>query len=466
MSGGRRSSVSRGPNFTVAAALSIGCGLVVFVLTSILLLPTDLVPDRFRCCRAWIQLIRPGLLPDTVSEPDIMFKEVLSSAGVTALVLPGQAAATLLYATAYLDTITTLSLKGSSLQAIASTPGCGANSSWLTPDYANNRIYCLDEGLTTPNGTLSSFALTSNGTLSQLDIVDTLSGPVSGVIYGETGNGLALAHYSGSSVAAFDISDASTLAPVQAETYTLDAPGPIPDRQDAPHPHQALLDPTGQYLLVPDLGSDVVRLYSVDEGGLSFTELEPLAAVPGSGPRHGVFLVTDDGTTYFYLASELANTVTGFEVTYNDDNTLDFTEVYLSSTHGLNGTVPNNETTAAEIAISPDNKFLLVSSRGEGTLRIPNFDPANSTEIVSDPIFTFEIDHSSGALTKIQQFPAGGSIPRQFSISADGSLVAVGLQNDGRVVVIGRDVETGLLTDFVASADVGGQPTSVIFAAE
>lgn len=463
---GLRSSVSRGLDSTVGAARIIGSGLLVFLLTTVLLLPTDNLPDPSRCCRDWIQLIRPAILPDTVSEPDNMFKDTLSSAGVAALALPGQTAATLLYATTYLDTITTLSLKGSSLQPIASTPGCGANSSWLTPDYANNRIYCLDEGLTTPNGTLSSFALTSNGTLSQLDIVDTLSGPVSGVIYGETGSGLALAHYSGSSVAAFDISDASSLAPVQAETYTLDAPGPNPNRQDAPHPHQALLDPTGQYLLVPDLGSDVVRLYSVDEAGLSFTELEPLAAVPGSGPRHGAFLVTEDGTTYFYLVGELSNTVTGFEVTYNADNTLDFTEVFVSSTHGLNETVPNNQTTAAEIAISPDNKFLLVSSRGEGTLKIPNFDPANSTEITSDPIFTFEIDHASGALTKVQQFPAGGSIPRQFSISADGSLVAVGLQNDGRIVVIGRDVETGLLTDFVAAVDVGGQPTSVIFAAE
>lgn len=107
-----------------------------------------------------------------------------------------------------------------------------------------------------------------------------------------------------------------------------------------------------------------------------------------------------------------------------------------------------------------------MSSRGEGTLKIPNFDPANSTEITSDPIFTFEIDHASGKLARVQQFPAGGSFPRQFSINGDGSLVAVGLQNDGRVVVIGRDVETGLLTDFVASAVVGGQPTSVIFAAE
>lgn len=175
---GMSSSVSRGLGSTVAAARIIGSGLLVFILTTSLLLLTDLVPDPFRCCRAWIQLIRPGLLPDTVSEPDIMFKDALSSAGVAALALPGQTAATLLYATTYLDTITTLSLKGSSLQAIASTPGCGANSSWLTPDYANNRIYCLDEGLTSPNGTLSSFALTSNGTLSQLDIVDTLSGPV------------------------------------------------------------------------------------------------------------------------------------------------------------------------------------------------------------------------------------------------------------------------------------------------
>lgn len=174
MSGGP-SSVSRGPNLTVAAALFLTLTTIL-----LLLLLTGLVPDPSRCCRAWIQLIRPALLPDTVSEPepDIMFKDALSSAGMAALVLPGQAAATLLYATTYLDTITTLSLKGSSLQAVASTTGCGANSSWLTPDYANNRIYCLDEGLTTPNGTLSSFALTSNGSLSQLDIVDTLSGPV------------------------------------------------------------------------------------------------------------------------------------------------------------------------------------------------------------------------------------------------------------------------------------------------
>jgi hypothetical protein len=175
MSGLRSSSASRGLD-SVGAARIIGSGLLFILITFLVL--TDNVPGAFRCCRDWVQLIRPGILPDTVPEPDIMFKDSLSSAAVAGLALPAQTAATLLYATTYLDTITTLSLKGPGLQAVAFTPGCGANSSWLTPDYANNRIFCLDEGLTTPNGTLSSFALTSNGTLFQLDIVDTLSGPV------------------------------------------------------------------------------------------------------------------------------------------------------------------------------------------------------------------------------------------------------------------------------------------------
>lgn len=44
-----------------------------------------------------------------------------------------------------------------------------------------------------------------------------------------------------------------------------------------------------------------------------------------------------------------------------------------------------------------------------------------------------------------------------------GSLVAVGLQNDGRVVVMERDVKTGLIGEVVAWAEVEGEVTAVIF---
>jgi 6-phosphogluconolactonase (cycloisomerase 2 family) len=54
-------------------------------------------------------------------------------------------------------------------------------------------------------------------------------------------------------------------------------------------------------------------------------------------------------------------------------------------------------------------------------------------------------------------------VPRQFSINKAGDLVTVGLQSDSRVVVIKRDVESGLLKQFIANATVAGEVTAVIF---
>lgn len=260
-------------------------------------------------------------------------------------------------------------------------------------------------------------------------------------------------------------------------------PGPNASRQDAPHPHEAILDPTGEYLLAPDLGADLVRVFQVDEDSLTWTAIDPLVAAPGSGPRHATFLVTEDAT-YMYLASELANTITGYEVEYGSDSSLTFTELFAISTHGEGASVPNG-TTAAEITLSvslsaaskncialllthvrkkkPDEKFLVVSSRGENSFSIPNFDPSNSTEIVSDALIIFSVDHGSGNLTLVQEYPAGGRIPRQFSINEAGTLLAVGLQADGRVVVIDRDVQSGKLKRFAATALVEGEVTAVIF---
>lgn len=118
---------------------------------------------------------------------------------------------------------------------------------------------------------------------------------------------------------------------------------------------------------------------------------------------------------------------------------------------------------AINTLLQPDGKFLVISSRGENSFTIPNFDPSNSTEIVSDAIISYSIDHDTGGINLLQSFPSGGSFPRQFSINKAGNLVAVGLQSDSRVVLIERDVETGLLKRFVANATVPGQVTAVIF---
>lgn len=155
---------------------------------------------------------------------------------------------------------------------------------------------------------------------------------------------------SGSSFSSLSIADPAQLAISQSQVFTLAQPGPDPSRQDAPHPHEALLDPTGSFFLVPDLGADLVRVFKVDEGSLEWEALDPLVAAPGSGPRHATFLVTEDKTV-MYLVGELANTITAYEVTYSSDSSLEFSELFAISTHGTGSSVPAG-TTAAEIELS------------------------------------------------------------------------------------------------------------------
>jgi 6-phosphogluconolactonase (cycloisomerase 2 family) len=107
----------------------------------------------------------------------------------------------------------------------------------------------------------------------------------------------------------------------------------------------------------------------------------------------------------------------------------------------------------------PDNKYLLTSSRNDALFQIPNFDPSNSTEIPSDTLQSWSIDLSTGKLDFKQLAPAGGSFPRQFSVNKTGTLAAVGLQLDARVVIVERNVEDGTFGKFVAEIDIPGQIT-------
>lgn len=122
----------------------------------------------------------------------------------TLLLAAGQAATAcnLLYVTSYAGTITTLNTtakspsggKYPSIKAVASSTGCTASPSWLTLDHADALLYCIDEGLSTPGGSLSSYKTNSDGTLTQLGKVTTAGGPVSGTFYGDKGHGFAMAH--------------------------------------------------------------------------------------------------------------------------------------------------------------------------------------------------------------------------------------------------------------------------------
>ncbi|KAK4495398.1 hypothetical protein PRZ48_013729 [Zasmidium cellare] len=388
--------------------------------------------------------------------------------GASLLLSAMAVSATNLFVSDYSGHITTLNLSeknGSySLEKTHSNEGCAPNPSWLTIDPSRGLLYCMNEGLTSPNGSLASFIINTNGSLKTIQNTTTPNGPVSGVLYGEPAGqrGIALAHYGGSAVSTWLVRENGTFVKNEDFFYYLDQPGPVPDRQDAPHEHEALTDPTGKYILVPDLGADVVRVFSWDVENLKLKELDSLKAKAGSGPRHAAFYTPSSlagSTTYFYLVAELASTVTGYAVTYLPNNGgLSFTELSVQPTTGPYTLHRINA--PAEIHVSPDNRFLLISNRNDSSFSLPQ---PNGTVIPSDSLSTFSLCPDSGNITFHQLWAAGGSFPRHFSLSATGNLVAVGLQNDQRVVVLERDVASGLIGEPVARIGVQGNVTNVVW---
>ncbi|PMD35842.1 3-carboxymuconate cyclase-like protein-like protein [Hyaloscypha variabilis F] len=383
--------------------------------------------------------------------------------------LATSAVAVNLYVSSYSGIVTSLQLAPSAqgpgiggyvLTTTASNNGSGPQPSWLTKDSYNDVIYCVDEAFSTPNGTVTAYTTSKSGPLTLIDSQPTVIGPVSTVVYND-GKALAAAHYSGSAATSWTILPSGGLKALQAFIFNLTTPGPNTDRQEAPHPHEVILDPTGSFIIIPDLGADLLRVFSIDPKTSLLTESTPFSAPAGSGLRHGTFLKTESGKTFFFLVSELANTIASYEVTYIGTTGMNFTNVFLSGIYG-NRTMPDGAA-AAEAVLSPDKKFLLTSSRNATFFNLTNFDKTNSTKIPSDTLQSWAIDHATGELSLKQIAPAGGSFPRQFSVNKAGDLVAVGLQMDGRVVVIERNVVDGTLGDFVANVDVAGQVTSVIW---
>ena len=174
---------------------------------------------------------------------------------------------------------------------------------------------------------------------------------------------IANLHYSDtSSFGTFDVADPKDLKLLAQQNYTLSAPGTNPERQDAAHLHDAVVDPTGQFILVPDLGADLIRIFRVDSGVTGAASVGAIKAVAGSGPRHIAF-ATAGKSTFLYSTNELSNTITGYSVNYGkaggkgpdcatkEDALPEFTQLFTFSTHGPGGSVPAG-TKSAEIEVS------------------------------------------------------------------------------------------------------------------
>ncbi|POS73644.1 YkgB [Diaporthe helianthi] len=369
-----------------------------------------------------------------------LYKTICSSAMVAS------ASAVNLYAAQSNGNLTSLTLTGSGakyeLAVTSVTQECKANPSVLTLDKENSVLYCHDRGGSV--GTLNSFSTAADGTLSR---IARLEGPASGVwaeiLTAESGKRAYIsASYNPSAVAVFELAQDGSLpgqSLVQTILPTSNKTGPIASRQDRSYSHQVIIDPTYTYVLVPDLGADLVRVFTYSpDTSAPLVEITPLTTDAGVGPRHGFFRVNHAGETFFFFGGELSQVVYSYRVTYGDSG-LTFDKVFETPALGLNSTLPVNTAPVSECAMTPDQRFLIVSTREQSfsTSALYQSGP-------SDTLTTWTINED-GTLDFLQSAPSGGWLPRQFSLNKAGDLLAVGHQTNNTVVVWKRDIETGLI---------------------
>lgn len=214
--------------------------------------------------------------------------------------------------------------------------------------------------------------------------------------------------------------------------------GPNQARQSAPHPHAVFPDPTGQFLLAPDLGADQIRIYSINQDTGVLTACPSYNATKGNGPRHGVF-----NGDMLYIANELSNSVDALYVLYPATGCMEFTKQQTLTTRPGNATLPSG-TKVGEIHIK--DASLYVSNRRDG-LFSPN-----------DSIAHFEIG-CAGNLTFQEITSSGGTYPRTFSINKAGDMMVIGDQTTANVVVVPRNTTSGALGTPVATLRVGATGT-------
>jgi 6-phosphogluconolactonase len=287
------------------------------------------------------------------------------------------------------------------------------------------------------NGHVSSYSIDrKTGALTFLNRVETAGGGPAHLATDNTGKMLFVANYGSGSIVSFAIKpDGSIGERTGFDQHT--GSGPDHARQEGPHAHEAVLSPDNRFLLVPDLGSDQIKIYRVDAAKGTFTPNDPAFATvkAGLGPRHLLF---GKGGKFVYVVCEMGSSVVVFSY---DPVKGSLTEQQTIANLPPDFTGIDN---SAELGLSRSGKFLYASNREAGSITV------------------FAIDPVKGTLTRVQIAPTLGKIPRNFAIDPTGKYVVVGNQMSNQMVVFAIDQANGELKPTGQTVDIS-TPVCILF---
>jgi len=249
---------------------------------------------------------------------------------------------------------------------------------------------------------------------------------------------MIVANYATSSLAVLPLRNDGGLEPLTQLLQLPGVGGPNKVEQTASHPHHAVWDPAGRFLIVPDKGVDRIFILTFDavSKNLELTDPGFFTTRPGAGPRHASF---HPSAPFVYVNYELDSSLS---VNRYDGTTGSLAAVQV---------VPSNPdtfvgaNTSAEIEVDPTGRFVYISNRG------------------SDLIGAYAVDTSSGRVSPVGWISSGGRGPRFMKIDPTGTLLHVANELTDTIVTFQIDAESGKLSPSGRVIETGS-PTCIAFA--
>ncbi|WP_043668879.1 lactonase family protein [Streptomyces xylophagus] len=220
------------------------------------------------------------------------------------------------------------------------------------------------------------------------------------------------ADYGSGSVTAVPVHPDGTLADRPSGQLRHTGSGPHERRQQGPHAHQIQPDPSGRWAVGVDLGTDSVRVCTLEDGRPELHR--EIAMRPGSGPRHLAF--HPDGT-HAYVLNELTPTVTVCRWNAESGSLKPLTETQV-----LTGAPAGDAAYPSGIVTSPDGRFVWAATRGEDVLSV--------------------LAVEGEGLRLVGTVPCGGHWPR--AIAEAGGYLYVANERSGDVTWFAVDPPTGV----------------------
>lgn len=304
-----------------------------------------------------------------------------------------------------------LNLENGMMEQVSVYTEC-QNPSFLA--FSGDRLYACEE--LHGASSIVAFTINEDGTLSYRNRVKTEESGMCHVAVWPNSDYIVASNFNSGTLLNCSLQPNGDLGEVK-EFIQHEGSGPH-RMQNQAHVHSATLYPTGDRVLVCDLGNDTLKTYVLEPALGKLTCIQTTKLASGSGPRHAAF--SKDGQ-FVTVASQLGSTLTTFRCS----------EGVLTDVVSELSMLPDDYDgagSAADIHYSPDGKYLYASNRVHNSIVV--------CDVASD-----------GKLSNRRWFPCYGDSPRNFCITPDGKFALIANQRSGDLVSVPIDKETGNLLD-------------------